>query len=174
MPIADIRTLSLSCSTDVARRLGRLPALSPGVRRDADLRERPKPRARSRRQTRRDTRQIEPGSFRRCKKSRLAAGPGKVKRWHGKPIARILARGGKHNSAQSRHHNTSGSTTEWRRLRLYPDVHAPATRCRRSSAAQARARRPRQPAEAATTPQIIFCAATPAPGLRPLVWVNAP
>jgi len=23
-------------------------------------------------------------------------------------------------------------------------------------------------------PQIIFCAATPAPGLRPLVWVNAP
>jgi hypothetical protein len=34
-------------------------------------------------------------------------------------------------------------------------------------------RRPRQPAEAAT-PKIIFCAATPAPGLRPLVWVNAP
>src|SRR6267143_1688905 len=23
-------------------------------------------------------------------------------------------------------------------------------------------------------PQIFFCAATPAPGLRPLVWVNAP
>jgi hypothetical protein len=23
-------------------------------------------------------------------------------------------------------------------------------------------------------PQIIFCAATPAPGLRPLVWVDAP
>jgi hypothetical protein len=23
-------------------------------------------------------------------------------------------------------------------------------------------------------PQIIFCAANPAPGLRPLVWVNAP
>ena len=23
-------------------------------------------------------------------------------------------------------------------------------------------------------PQIIFCAATPEPGLRPLVWVNAP
>jgi len=60
-----------------------------------------------------------------------------------------------------------------RLARLYPDVHTPATRCRRSSAAQARARRPRQPAEAAT-PQIIFCAATPAPGLRPLVWVNAP
>src|SRR5262245_55617745 len=36
---------------------------------------------------------------------------------------------------------------------------------------QARARRPTQPAEAAT-PQIIFCAATPAPGLSPLVWVE--
>src|SRR6201993_2696775 len=36
------------------------------------------------------------------------------------------------------------------------DLHTPAIRCRRSSAAQARA------------PQIIFCAATPAPGLRPL------
>ena len=34
-------------------------------------------------------------------------------------------------------------------------------------------RRPRQPAEAAT-PQIISFAATPAPVLRPLVWVNAP
>ena len=54
---------------------------------------------------------------------------------------------------------------------LYPDVHTPATRCQRSSAA--RARRPRRPAEAAT-PQIIFCAATPAPGLHPLIWVNAP
>ena len=60
-----------------------------------------------------------------------------------------------------------------RLARLYPDVHTPATRCRRSSAAQARARRPRQPAEAAT-PSNFFCAATPAPGLRPLVWVNAP
>jgi hypothetical protein len=33
--------------------------------------------------------------------------------------------------------------------------------------------RPRQPAEA-DTPSNFFCAATPAPGLRPLVWVNAP
>lgn len=44
----------------------------------------------------------------------------------------------------------------------------PATRCRRSSAAQARTRHPRQPAEAATPSNYIFCAATPAPGLRPL------
>ena len=55
----------------------------------------------------------------------------------------------------------------------HPVVRTPATRCRRSSGAQARARRPRRPAEAAT-PRIIFCAATPASGLRPLVWVNAP
>ena len=54
-----------------------------------------------------------------------------------------------------------------------PDVHTPATRCRRSSAAQARARRPRSLLKL-PPPQIIFCAATPASGLRPLVWVNAP
>src|ERR1700680_4685843 len=42
----------------------------------------------------------------------------------------------------------------------------PATRCRRSSAAQARARRPRQPAEAAT-PSNFFCAATPGAGFAP-------
>jgi hypothetical protein len=43
-----------------------------------------------------------------------------------------------------------------RLARLYPDVHTPATRCRRSSAAQARARRPRQPAEAATPLKLFF------------------
>src|ERR1700681_896774 len=42
----------------------------------------------------------------------------------------------------------------------------PATRCRRSSEAQARARRPRQPAEAAT-PSNFFCAATPGAGFAP-------
>ena|SRR5215469_9980314 len=38
-----------------------------------------------------------------------------------------------------------------------PDVHSPATRCRRSSGAQARARRPRQPAEAATPSNYFLC-----------------
>src|SRR5262249_3999096 len=44
-----------------------------------------------------------------------------------------------------------------RLARLYPDVHTPATRCRRSSAAQAGARRPRQPAEAATLSNYFLC-----------------
>jgi hypothetical protein len=60
-----------------------------------------------------------------------------------------------------------------RLARLYPDVHTPATRCRRSSTAQARARRHASLLKL-PPPQIIFVAATPAPGLRPLVWVNAP
>src|SRR5260221_12139073 len=45
-----------------------------------------------------------------------------------------------------------------------PDVHTPATRCRRSSAA--RARRPRQPAEAAT-PSIYFLCRDPGAGFAP-------
>jgi len=47
-----------------------------------------------------------------------------------------------------------------------PDVHTPATRCRRSSAAQARARRPRQPAEAAT-PSNYFLCRDPGAGFAP-------
>jgi hypothetical protein len=53
-----------------------------------------------------------------------------------------------------------------RLARLYPDVHTPATRCRRSSAAQARARRPRQPAEAAT-PSNYFLCRDPGAGFAP-------
>jgi putative transposase len=60
-----------------------------------------------------------------------------------------------------------------RLARLYPDVHTPATRCRRSSAAQARARRPRQPAEAAT-PSNYFLCRDPGAGFAPSYWVNAP
>ena len=47
-----------------------------------------------------------------------------------------------------------------------PNVHTPATRCRRSSAAQARARRPRQPAEAAT-PSNYFLCRDPGAGFAP-------
>src|SRR5260370_32409282 len=47
-----------------------------------------------------------------------------------------------------------------------PDVHTPATRCRRSSAAQARTRRPRQPAEAAT-PSNYFLCRDPGAGFAP-------
>lgn len=54
-----------------------------------------------------------------------------------------------------------------RLARLYPDVHTPATRCRRSSAAQARARRPRQPAEAATPPSNYFLCRDPGAGFAP-------
>src|SRR5215469_11033482 len=54
-----------------------------------------------------------------------------------------------------------------------PDVHTPATRCRRSSAAQARAQRPRQPAEAAT-PSNYFLCRDPGAGFAPSYWVNAP
>ena len=43
----------------------------------------------------------------------------------------------------------------------------------RVCAAQHRTDSARHPASV-PPPQIIFCAATPAPGLRPLVWVNAP
>src|SRR5215469_2114048 len=53
-----------------------------------------------------------------------------------------------------------------RLARLYPDVHTPGTRCRRSSAAQARARRPRQPAEAAT-PSNYFLCRDPGAGFAP-------
>ena len=60
-----------------------------------------------------------------------------------------------------------------RLARLYPDVHTPATRCRRSSAAQARARRPRQPAEAAT-PSNYFLCRDPGAGFAPSCLVNAP
>src|SRR4029450_7171470 len=48
-------------------------------------------------------------------------------------------------------------------------VHTPATRCRRSSAAQARTDAPASLVKL-LPPQFIFCAATPAPDLRPLVW----
>jgi hypothetical protein len=60
-----------------------------------------------------------------------------------------------------------------RLARLYPDVHTPAT-----DAGVPQRPRPAPDAHASLLklppPQIIFCAATPAPGLRPLVWVNAP
>ena len=53
-----------------------------------------------------------------------------------------------------------------RLARLCPDVHTPATRCRRSSAAQARALRRRQPAEAAT-PSNYFLCRDPGAGFAP-------
>jgi DUF2892 family protein/homeodomain-containing protein len=53
-----------------------------------------------------------------------------------------------------------------RLARLYPDVHTPATRCRRSSAARARARRPLQSAEAAT-PSNFFLCRDPGAGFAP-------
>jgi hypothetical protein len=53
-----------------------------------------------------------------------------------------------------------------RLARLYPDVHTPATRCRRSSAAKAGARRPRQPAEAAI-PSNYFLCRDPGAGFAP-------
>ena len=60
-----------------------------------------------------------------------------------------------------------------RLARLYPDVTP-----RRPDAGVPQRPRPAPDAHASLLklppPQIIFCAATPAPGLRPLVWVNAP
>ena len=53
-----------------------------------------------------------------------------------------------------------------RLARLYPDVRTPPRRCRRSSAAEARAQCPRQPAHAAT-PENYFLCRDPGAGFAP-------